>query len=398
MALSAIFPTRRFAWYTLANGAAFTAAWMQRLALGWIIWQLTHSGFWLGLLSICDLGPALLMGPIGGVLGDRGHPERVIAWGQAITVLNTIATGIAAWQAAPPLVLLALALVGGGAVAVQDSGRATVVASLVPAERLGPAIALSAVVINLARFVGPAFAGVIATFSGVVSVFPIAALMGLGLVAFAARAQVERGAGKPARAPFLRDIGDAMAYVARHGLIGLILLNFLLACLFARPVYELVPGLANGLFHRDIAGLSAMTTAIGLGAVVAGITMMRGHAMHRVAGASCLGAVVGGLGAISIALVPGFAGALAMAAALGFGISMCGVAAQIFVQSEARADMRNRVLALWGMIIRAAPALGALVLGALADRLGFRVPLLLAGGIALAAGLGCWIALRGRIR
>src|SRR5690606_27753970 len=125
-----------------------------------IIWQLTHSGFWLGLLSICDLGPALLAGPIGGVLGDRGHPERVIAWGQVVTVAITGLTGFAVWCGAPPWALLALALVGGAAVSVQDSARAAVVQSLVPAERLGSAIALSSVVINLARFVGPALAGV----------------------------------------------------------------------------------------------------------------------------------------------------------------------------------------------------------------------------------------------
>jgi MFS family permease len=388
-----VFPTRRFAWYTLANGSAFVAAWMQRLALGWIIWQLTHSGFWLGLLSICDLGPALLMGPVGGVLGDRGHPERVIAWGQALTVATTIATGLAVWLGVPPWILLVLAAIGGSAVSIQDSARAAVVTGFVPPEQLGSAIALSAVVVNLARFVGPALAGVIATFAGVVTVFPIAAVTGVALVVFAVRVRPERVA-RTEHSPFIRDIAQALTYVGRHRLIGLVLLNFLLACLLARPVYELVPGLANGLFHRDIAGLSAMTTAIGLGAVAAGILMMRLRATDRLAGISCLGTIVGGASALALPEMPAFAAALVMAAGLGFGISMCGIASQIVVQSEAREDVRSRVLSLWGVIIRAAPALGALVLGALADRTGFRIPLLLAGSAALLAGAGCWWALR----
>jgi MFS family permease len=391
--LSTLFPTRRFAWYTLTNGAAFVAAWMQRLALGWIIWELTHSGLWLGLLSICDLGPALLFGPIGGVLGDRGHPERVLAWGQAVTVAVTVATGIAVWLGVPPWFLLVLAVIGGAAVSIQDSARAAVVTGFVPAANLASAIALSAVVVNLARFIGPAIAGVIATFAGVVTVFPVAAVVGLGLVVFAMRVRPERVAGGE-HSPFIRDIAQALAYVGRHRLIGLVLLNFLLACLFARPVYELVPGLVDKLFHRDIAGLSAMTTAIGLGAVVAGVILMRGRLADRLAVISCLGTIVGGLSALALPEMPGFIGALIAAAALGFGISTCGIASQIVVQSVAREGMRSRVLSLWAMIIRAAPALGALALGALADHMGFRIPLLLAGAAALVAGAGCWLALR----
>lgn len=391
--LATLFPTRRFAWYTVTNGAAFVAAWMQRLALGWIIWELTHSGLWLGLLSICDLGPALLFGPIGGVLGDRGHPERVLAWGQAVTVAVTIATGIAVWFGTPPLFLLVLAAIGGAAVSIQDSARAAVVAGFVPPEGLASAIALSAVVVNLARFIGPAIAGVVATLAGVVTVFPIAAVTGFGLVMFAMRVRPERTAVQE-HSPFVRDITQALAYVGRHRLIGLVLLNFLLACLLARPIYELVPGLVDKLFHRDIAGVSALTTALGLGAVAAGLMLMRARAADRLAVISCLGTIVGGLSALALPEMPGFAAALVAAAVLGFGISTCGIASQIVVQSVAREGMRSRVLSLWAMIIRAAPALGALALGALSDRMGFRIPLLLAGAMALIAGAGCWLALR----
>src|SRR5690606_13356069 len=113
-----------FACYTMCNGAAFAAAWMYRLAVGWIIWELTHSGFWLGLLAMCDLGPALIFGPLGGVWADRGRPERVIGCAQCGVVLNSMAMAMAAWAGAPPWVWLALALTGGAAVATADSPRA----------------------------------------------------------------------------------------------------------------------------------------------------------------------------------------------------------------------------------------------------------------------------------
>ena len=393
MRVLAVLGDRHFAWYTLANGSAFVAAWMHRLAIGWIIWQLTHSGFWLGLLAICDLGPALVFGPLGGVLSDRGSAERVIAWSQLLVVLVTLATGAAAWFGASAELLLALALAGGAAVATEDAGRATIVTAIAPDELAGPAVALTAVVINLARFVGPALAGILAVLTDVVAVFPVAALMGLPLALFAARAgnSVEP---RSHSTHWLGDLRDALLYVGRHPMIALVLLNFLLSSLFARSVYELVPGLANGLFGRDIAGLSAMTTALGLGAVAAGMVLMRSRSSAAGATASFAGALSGGLIVIVLALMPNFAGALAAAALLGFSISLAAIAAQIVVQIESRDTMRNRALSLWAMIIRAAPALGAIGIGALADLNGFRWPLGLAGAAATICATACWAAFR----
>lgn len=395
MRVLAVLGDRRFARYTLANGCAFVAAWMQRLALGWIIWQLTHSGFWLGLLAICDLGPALVFGPLGGVLSDRGSAERVIAWSQALVVVVTLATGAAAWFGAPAELLLALALVGGGAVATEDAGRATIVTALAPDDLAGPAVALTAVVINLARFVGPALAGVIATLTDVVAVFPIAAAMGIPLALFTARAEVDTGRTRPTT-HLLRDLGDALAYVRRHPVIGLVLLNFLLSSVFARAVYELVPGLANGMFGRDIAGLSAMTTTLGLGAMVAGLVLMRSRDDGAGATAAFAGALGAGLVVILLSLMPSFAGALVAAALLGFTVSLAAIAAQIVVQLQSHDEVRNRALSLWAMIIRAGPALGSLGIGALADRLGFRLPLGWTGAIAVLCAAACWIAFRRR--
>lgn len=377
----------RFAIYTTCNGMAFVAAWMYRLAIGWIIWELTHSGLWLGLLAICDLGPALIFGPLGGAWADRGRLERVIGWAQGAVVLNSLFMGVAAWAGAPPWVLLVFALTGGAAVATADSPRAAIVTLLVAKKQVGPAVALTAVVINVARFVGPALAGLIATTTELLWVFPLAALMGVPLLLFSVIARIEgRVAGDPVRS-VRHNIADGYFYARRHPLIGIVLLNFLIAGLFARGAYELVPGLVDQLFDRNVGGLAAMTTAIGLGAMGAGLLLMGSRSSQNAANASFAGAVLGGVAAVAMALLPSFSGALAASALLGFAISMCGIASQIVVQIEARHDMRNRALSLWAVIIRVAPAIGSLAIGLAADRLGFRIPLGVAGllGVVLAA-------------
>ncbi len=391
-----VLKTRRFAIYAACNGTEFAAQWMYRLAVGWTVWELTHSGMWLGILAICDLGPALVFGPLGGVLGDRSNPERVIAGAQGVVIANSLAMGAAVWGGVPAWGLLPFAVIGGSAVATGDAARAAIVNGLVPPEELGPAVALNAVIINIARFVGPALAGVIATAVDILAVFPIAALLGLPLLIFVLRKKVAPLEESAAQPNVLRDLADGVAYSRSHPMIAIILLNFGAASLFARGAYELVPGLVGELFDRGVGGLSAMTASIGLGAVVAGLLLTGNRSSEAAARSTFAAAVIAGAAAIAIAFMPVFWGALVASAALGFGIATVSIASLIVVQVEARGDMRTRVLSLWGMIIRAAPALGSLVIGALADRLGFRVPLAGSAAIGVVAALACWLAFRRR--
>lgn len=393
MATLGILGHARFAGYTAANGTAFAAAWMYRLALGWAIWEATHSGLWLGLLAICDLGPALVFGPLGGVWGDRAGSSKVIVRAQSLVVLSMLLVGLAVWIGTPPHLLLLLSLLSGSAVTSEDAARAAIVTELVPDDEKGGAVAMTAVVINLARFAGPALAGVLAAWVGLVWIFPIAAVLGVPLVLFAALRPVPHRRGDGTRS-LLGELTDALVYARRERLIGLILTSFLLASLFVRPIYELVPALVGRIYDKDVVGLSIMTTAIGIGAMVAGGIMLQKRDARQAARAHFVGALAGGALMPVLALTPGFAGAVLICAGLGFAISLGAIAAQIVVQLEADAALRNRMLALWSIILRFGPALGALAIGALGDALGFRVPLIATGVLAILAAAVCLLIFR----
>lgn len=372
----------RFAGYTATNGTAFAAAWMYRLALGWTIWEATHSGIWIGLLAVCDLGPALIFGPLGGVWADRAGQPKVIVRAQSLVVASMLLVGLAVWIGTPPHLLLLLSLLSGSAVASEDAARASIVTELVPDEEKGGAVAMTAVVINLARFAGPALAGALAAWGGIVWVFPIAAVLGLPLVLFAAISSVPHHSDAR-RGSLVGELVDALVYARRERLIGLILTSFLLSCALVRPIYELLPALVGRIYKKDIVGLSIMTTAIGIGAMVAGGLMLRRRNAREAAWAHFIGALTGGLLMPVLALIPGFDGAVLVCAALGFAIALCAIAAQMVVQLESDAAVRNRILALWSIILRFGPAMGALVIGALGDVFGFRPPLIAAGALAI---------------
>jgi len=384
--------SRPFIAYSLTNGSAYVAMWMQRLALGWMVWTLTHSAAWLGWLAVCDLAPALVFGPIGGVLGDRGRVDRLIAWTQALIVANTALSGLLVWSGAPAWALIASALTGGAVMALGDAPRAMVVTALAPPQAAGAAVAITAVTINIARFVGPAIAGVIAASSDVATVFLVAVLLGLPLVVHAAMMRIA-ATTQHASVHWLRGIADGVRYAAGDRVLAIVLAAFIASCVFARGLYEQLPGIANELFGRGITGLSALTTGLGLGAVLAGLlmTMVRGTA--RAARLSFAGAALAGVAALGLGVAPSFPVAVFATAALGFGVSAVAIAVQVVVQIDTRPDMRNRVLSLWSMIVRAGPALGALAVGFAADRVGFHIPLLVAGAVAVAAALLGWLAL-----
>ena len=143
--------------YVVGNGISLVGTWMQRIAVGWLAWNLTGSAFWLGLIAFADLFPAVIIGPLGGAFADRLDRLRLVKMSQilscaqaamlfALTVTDTI--DIRA------IVLLSLFL--GIVTALNQPARLALVPSLVEPRNLNAAIGINSVIFNLARFIGPA--------------------------------------------------------------------------------------------------------------------------------------------------------------------------------------------------------------------------------------------------
>jgi predicted MFS family arabinose efflux permease len=160
----------------------------------------------------------------------------------------------------------------------------------------------------------------------------------------------------------------------------------------ARPVVELLPGFAADVFGSGAGGLAALTSAVGLGAIVGGVWIG-----SRRSSAGLTRIVLGGaLGlGCSIALFTATnwlpLGVVIMVAG-GFCMVCTGVAAQTLVQLAVASDMRGRVLSLYGLIFRGGPALGALTMGIASERLGLRWPV----AIGCLAVILCWQWIRRR--
>jgi MFS family permease len=377
--LRALFSNRNYTLYTMANGTSLVGLWIQRLAVGWLAWQLTGSALWLGIIAFADLCPTVVVGPFAGALADR-HSRLWVAWvTQALAFTQAAVLCLMTWTGVITIWwLLLLTFLLGVFHGVGQAARLALVASLVRRENLGTAIAFNSVVFNSARFVGPALAGVVITTMGIAPAFLINALSFLGLVVVLPRLKLPRTTPKERpTSSLLSDVAEGIRYCLNHPSIGSLLLMMMAASVLAAPVAELLPAFADEIFSRGAAGLAWLTSATGIGAAIGGIWLTQRRSLvglTTIAFASLL--VLGGSLLVFAATSNLWVAVLAMTV-MGFGRLLSGVGVQTLIQTAVEERMRARVMSIYGVLFRSGPAIGALAMGGLSGTIGLRWPVMM---------------------
>ena len=387
------FQHRNFRIYITGNAISLVGTWMQRIAVGWLTWELTQSGFWLGLVSCADLLPAVFFGPFGGVLADRFNRRRIMMITQMIALVQATVLFTLTVAGLINVELLALlVLVNGVVIGFNQPARLALMPSLVPREDLSTAIAINSVAFNLARFLGPAVAGLLIVTIGVAGAFAANALSFLAFVIALSRlrltAEAETGAGG-GRASVLEQLGEGIAYTVRHPGIGPMLLLLAMVSLGVRPFVELMPGFAAQVFGRGAEGLAMLSSTVGIGAVITGVWLARrgGGGLTRLV---LLNALFVSLAIIAFTASDNFWLGLLAVGVAGMAMVATGVSMQTLMQMSVDGAMRGRVLSLYGIIFIGGPAAGALIMGALSEAFGLRLPLAAGATLAVAVWLWTW--------
>jgi MFS family permease len=378
-----VFGEPAFRAYMSGNAISVIGTWMQRTAVGWYAWELTASPFWLGVVAFADLFPAVLIGPLGGVLADRADRRQIMMRTQSALALVTFAMALLIWAGAIGIVgLVAMVGVQGAIIGVNQPARLALVPALVGREHLPAAIALNSVVFNGARFVGPALAGLVIVASGVPAALLVNALSYLPLILVLPRLRltetVQPGSWQGATAA----LKDGFLYIAQSPALAPLFAFFIALSLTVRPLGDLLPGFAEGVFGSGVEGLATLSAAMGLGAVVGGLWVARRGAAIDMRTAIRLQIPVA-LFAAGFALSPSFWLAIPAIAAFGFVLIACGVGLHTAIQLGVDPALRGRVMSLFGLVFRSVPALGALAVGALAELVGLRLALIVAAVVFL---------------
>lgn len=365
-----------FGIYSAGSAVSLIGMWMQRIAIGWLTWQLTKSGLWLGIVSFADFFPVLLIGPIAGAAADRWDRLRVVKTSQMISLVQaTVLFGLTASGHINIGLLVALSAFQGTVVAFNQPARLALVPSLVPQADVASAVAINSVVFNLARFIGPMFAGVAIVWSGLEAAFAANALSYVVFLMALARIRVAPTATDSAKRPsFATDLWEGIRYTATHPGISALLLLLIALGVGGRPLNELLPGFAADVFHSGAGGLSILASAIGGGAILGGLWLGHRAPSFGMIHVALGGSVVGALATIVAVATESMWVAVPAVVVFGCCMSSAGIAIQTLMQLASDRNMRGRVMGLYGLIFRGAPAIGALAAGVASAHFGLRWP------------------------
>ena len=265
-----------FAIYSAGSGISLVGMWMQRIAIGWLTWQLTDSGLWLGIVAFADFFPVLLIGPIAGAAADRWDRLRVVKTSQTISMVQaTVLFVLTATGHMNIGLLVTLTAFQGVVVAFNQPARLALVPSLVSSADIASAMAINAV-----YSIWPASSArcsracdrVVRRLGRVRSQRPELRRLPGGAGEHSPHRDVWRTAK---RESFGADLRAGIRYTAAHPGIASLLWLLIALGVGGRPLNELLPGFAADVFHSGAGGLSILASAIGGGAILGGVWL--GH-------------------------------------------------------------------------------------------------------------------------
>ena len=382
--------------YWFGQIGSLVGAWMQSVALPWLVLQLGGSPLQLGLVMAFMFGPSLFLAPLGGVLADRVDKRRtlvavnLVAMTQASVLFLLALTGaVEIWH------VFLLALVAGFVNAVEMPVRQAFVAELVPREDLVNAIALSSTSFNLSRVVGPAVAGVTIAAFGVASNFGVNAvsylsvLIGLALI----RPDELHGVTRPARMPSIRaSLGEGLRYARATPTVlwPLVLLGGVAA--FAMNFQTLLPLFSRNALGLDSGGYGALFATMGAGSLLGSLGLAFATSQRPM-----LRLIVGGgAGFLVLAFALGFVRepvlAFALVAGIGFASMLMVNTINVTIQNSIPDVLRGRVMSLYVTVFAGSAPIGGLLAGSMAEAWG--APAAFSIGAALAGGVLVLVAWR----
>lgn len=366
---------------------SYITSWMQRVGIGWLAWEMTHSALWLGIVAAADLAPMIFMGAFAGAITDRNNPLKQMRLSQSLLFLQAVALSVLQFLGIMSIeVLVGLALFAGLVYPFHQAARHSVLVGVVEREDFAPAIGADSALFHASRFVGPALAGLVIPAVGVQGTFFAHVLGSFAFVTALHMIKLLRRVDRKGhRGTLMQDITDGFSYVRAHrGIFPLfILLTF--ACIFLRPLQDMYPAFAGRVYGSDAVGLSWLNSATGVGALISAAWIAtRG----RLQGLTTF--AYGGMFLFSVSTLVFVSsdqlwiGVIA-AGFCGFFLNNLTTSVQTLAQSSVSDAMRGRVMGLYALIWRGIPAVGALAGGLAADLIGIRATFAVAALVCIAA-------------
>jgi MFS family permease len=374
--------------YFFGQTVSLVGTWMQSVAQSWLVYSLTGSATALGLVVALQTLPVLVLGPYAGVIADRVDKRRLMVLLQSLMAIQALVLGLLAithavrfWE------ICGLAVVLGFNNCFENPTRQSFMLEMVGADELRNAVSLNSTMVNVARAVGPAIAGLLIASVGEGACFLINA--GSFVAVVYSLVSMDKAALCPS-VPTGRRKGqmrEGFSYVRADPHLGVPLLMMAVVGTLAYEFQVTLPVVAKQTFHGNSTTYGFLTAAMGIGAILGGlVTAARGRTgLRRFTVAAVLFALAIGLAALAPKLVIEFVAI----AAVGWASVMFIATGNSTLQLRSEPSMRGRVMSLWAVAFQGTTPVGGPAIGwivaATSARIGLGVGAL---SCLAAAGIG----------
>jgi MFS family permease len=366
---------------------SLSGSWMQQMALAWLVYRLTSSPFWLGLVGFAGQIPIGFIAPVAGVLTDRWNCQRTLlitqtlAMGQALLLaVLALADMITLWQ----IILLNTLL--GFVNAFDLTTRQAFLAEMVaPKEDLANAIALNSSLVHSARMLGPLLAGILIATTSEGVCFLVNGVSYLPVLGALAAMSLPRRPKEPPECGLWDGLREGWKYTFGFPPIRSVLLLLALVSLLGLPYTLLLPVFAIEVLHGGPDMLGYLMTASGVGSLVGAVYLASRQGVSGSGRRIAFAAGVFGLGLILFAFSQVAWLALPILFVMGFAVMVQIAASNTILQTLVKGDKRGRVMSFYTVAFLGMAPLGSLLTGSLASAIGTPGTFVL-GGICCLVG------------
>jgi MFS family permease len=376
---------RNFQLFFSGQLISLIGTWMQSVAQSWLVYRLTGSALLLGSVGFASQIPVFLFAPLGGITADRFNRRHIVIGTQvASMVLAFILAALTLLHKVQVWHVFVLAALLGIVNAFDIPGRQSFLVDMVGKEDLMNAIALNSSMFNGARVIGPAIAGILVArigegwcfFANAVSY--IAVIIGLLMMKVQSRPQA-------LMASPLEHMMEGFRFVNRTAPIRALLLLLGLVSLVGMPYVVLMPIFADKILHGGAQGLGILMGATGVGALLGALTLAFREGVKGLGRWVALCCAGFGASLVVFALSHNFWVSVILLLPVGYTMMLQMACSNTLIQVMVPDALRGRVMAVYSMMFMGMAPIGALLGGALADRLGAQLTVAI-GGVASVAG------------
>ena len=384
------FRSSNYTLYFIGRAVSQFGTWMQRTAVVWLVYSITHSAFLLGVTVFAEIFPSFLFSAAGGVAADRYDRFTLIKIMQVASMIQSVLLAVLAFSGHNVVwAILALSVVLGIINAFDVPARQSLIHDVVADKAdLPNALSLTTATASLAQLLGPALAGIVLSAYGAGVCFLINAASFGGVIVSVLLMKLPAYVPRKTAKKAVTEFAEGFVYLRQRPEIGRIILLFGIASLLVLPYNTVLPVFAKVVFHGDARTFGYINSFVGIGSVVGTIFIASrkpGTGLKRILFVSML---LLAAGLIGFSLTPDFPLALGFAAVAGFGTIAMYTVSNIFVQSRSAPEMRGRVLGFLLMAMFGMMPLGSVLTGAVSERVGAPVTVFSQGVIGVIVALG----------